>query len=122
MHALAALLTPDFHESRWTDQEIGWALGRGVLVVPVRLGMDPYGLAGKFQGVSGTLEQPDALADAVVKTLLTNALSCGDMRRAMIEAFADVSSFDGAETIARLLVTVEGITDDERNAVWKALR
>ena len=120
MHALAALLTPDFHDSRWTDQEIGWALGRGVLVVPVRLDKDPYGLAGKFQGVSGTLEQPEALADAVVKTLLTNSLTCGDMRRALLEAFADVPSFDAAKTVSALLVTVTGITDDERSALWNA--
>jgi hypothetical protein len=36
MHALVALITPEFHASNWTDQEIGWAFGRGVLVVPVR--------------------------------------------------------------------------------------
>jgi hypothetical protein len=30
MHALVALITPEFHASPWTDQEIGWALGRGV--------------------------------------------------------------------------------------------
>lgn len=37
MHALAALLTPDYKASKWTDQEVGVALGRGVLVVPVKL-------------------------------------------------------------------------------------
>ena len=57
-HALLALVTPDFHASVWTDQEIGWAFGRGVLVVPVRLGVDPYGFAGKAQGISGVLEKP----------------------------------------------------------------
>ncbi len=30
MHAMAALITPDFHDSKWTDQEVGWALGSGV--------------------------------------------------------------------------------------------
>lgn len=37
-HALAALLTPDFKTSNWTDQEIGIALGKGAVVIPVRLG------------------------------------------------------------------------------------
>ena len=32
MHVLVALLTPDFHESKWTDQEVGFAIGKGVLV------------------------------------------------------------------------------------------
>src|SRR3984957_4662633 len=36
MHSLAALITLDFHASPWTDQEVGWAFGRGLLVIPVR--------------------------------------------------------------------------------------
>ena len=40
--ALVALLHPEFHESNWTDQEIGFAMGRGVPVFSVRCGEDPY--------------------------------------------------------------------------------
>jgi hypothetical protein len=47
MHALCALLTPDFHQSNWTDQEIGFAFGRSVPVLSVRLGVSPYGFMGK---------------------------------------------------------------------------
>jgi hypothetical protein len=119
MHALAAIITPDFHDSRWTDQEVGWALGRGIPVVPVRLGADPYGLMGRFQGVSGTLEQPETLAEAVVKTLLTNPQTHGEMRRALIDMFAKASSCDMAKVLCRLLVTITDITDEEKNALWK---
>ena len=120
MHALAALVTPDFDQSNWTDQEVGWALGRGVPVVPVRLGADPYGLAGKFQGVSGTLEQPESFANAIVRTLLTNSQSCREMRRALVAAFAKATSFDMAEIVSRLLVTTTDVTDEERDVLWKA--
>lgn len=34
-HALAALVTPDFCQSNWTDQEVGIALGKGLLVIPI---------------------------------------------------------------------------------------
>ncbi|MHC4745639.1 MAG: toll/interleukin-1 receptor domain-containing protein, partial [Planctomycetota bacterium] len=44
--ALVALLNPDFHVSNWTDQEVGYGLGRGIPVYSVRLGMNPYGLFG----------------------------------------------------------------------------
>ncbi len=53
MDALVALLTPDFHESNWTDQEVGVAIGRGVPLIAVRMGLDPYGLMGKGQGLGG---------------------------------------------------------------------
>lgn len=120
MHALAAIITPDFHDSQWTDQEVGWALGRGILVVPVRLGADPYGLVGRFQGVPGSLEQPEALAEAVVTTLLANPQTHGEMRRALIDTFTKVSSCDTAKVLCRLLVSITDITDEERDALWRA--
>lgn len=50
MDALCALIMPGFKESDWTDQEVGVAIGRDVLVIPVSKKMDPYGFIGKFQG------------------------------------------------------------------------
>jgi hypothetical protein len=50
MDALAALLTYDFHASNWTDQEVGFAMGRDVLILSLRYGQDPYGFIGKYQG------------------------------------------------------------------------
>lgn len=41
MDALAAILSEGFEKSKWTDQEIGVALGRNVLVLPIRYGIDP---------------------------------------------------------------------------------
>src|SRR5208283_2782050 len=38
MDALTAIITPDFISSRWCDQEVGIAIGRGKLVVPLRAG------------------------------------------------------------------------------------
>jgi len=54
-HALVALLTPDFPRSDWTDQEVGFTIGRGLPVIPVRLGHDPYGFIAKYQAISGSL-------------------------------------------------------------------
>ena len=53
MHGFVAILTKGFHESNWTDQEVGFAFARRVPRVAVRLGTDPYGFMGKFQGLSG---------------------------------------------------------------------
>lgn len=51
MDALAALLMPGFKESNWTDQEVGIAVGRGTLVIPVIKGLNPYGFVSKYQGL-----------------------------------------------------------------------
>jgi hypothetical protein len=104
MHGLAALITPMFHGSLWTDHEVGWALGRGVLVVPVRLGADPYGLMGKIQGVRGTLKRPNALAELLARTLLKNPQTHGEMQRAVVRSFASATSNQMALALSRLLV------------------
>ena len=52
-HALAAILTDDFHGSLWTDQEVGIALALGRLVVPVRAPTVPYGFMARLQALRG---------------------------------------------------------------------
>lgn len=120
MHGLLALITPDFHASLWTDQEIGWAFGRGVLVVPVRLGADPYGFAGKVQGISGSLEQPKALAKAVFETLLANPQTHGDVRRALSKAFCESGSFNQSIQLRDYIPNIADFTDEEKTAMRHA--
>jgi hypothetical protein len=52
--AMVALLREGFHASKWTDQEIGYAMGRDRQVIAVKLGEDPYGFIGRFQAISGS--------------------------------------------------------------------
>lgn len=53
MDALAAILTPNFSESKWTDQEIGVAIGRKLLVIPIKKGSKPHGFISKYQAIDG---------------------------------------------------------------------
>ena len=54
MDGLVALMTENFHDSQWTDQEVGYAFACKVPIIAVRLGSDPYGFIGKFQALSTT--------------------------------------------------------------------
>ncbi len=51
MDFMIALLTPGFEQSVWVNQEIGYALGRNVPVIPASLGSKPYGFIGKYQTI-----------------------------------------------------------------------
>lgn len=51
--SLAAVLTEDFVSSKWCDQEIGYVVARGILIVAVRQGADPHGFISKYQAVPG---------------------------------------------------------------------
>lgn len=59
-HAVAAFLTPTFHQSPWADQELGYSLALRLPVVAITVGQEPYGhLAGvpKVAGWGVTVEQ-----------------------------------------------------------------
>lgn len=122
MDALTALLTPEFPASLWTDQEVGWAFGRGVLALPVMLGATPYGFLGKFQGVTGgNLDHPSDLASQIVKVLLWNRQTQAEMRRALVAAFSKVNTYKRALTISKILLELSDFTDDEKSTIWQAL-
>ena len=108
MHALVALLTPDFPASKWTDQEVGFALGKGLLVIPVRLGLDPYGFIGKFQGATGKLDKPNSLASGIVDLLLKNHKTALMMSDALVVALEKSRSNSTAIDVSK---KVDGLTN-----------
>lgn len=52
MDAFVGLMHPGFSASFWTQQEIGWALGRRTPVLMVRLGEDPKGFPSRWQATT----------------------------------------------------------------------
>jgi hypothetical protein len=117
MHALAALLTTDFHQSSWTDQEVGWAMGRGVPVIPVRLGVNPYGLMGKIQANEGNLNFSSLTAQGIVEVLLKNEVTHTRMRAALVEAFGRASSWETRKAMLQLVEQVTDFTEEEKNSL-----
>ncbi len=122
MHALVALITSDFHASEWTDQEVGWAFGRSLPVIPAFLGVDPYGFVGKLQGVSGSLDKTYDLAYSIIDALLINHQTHGEMRRALVSAFAEATSYSMAIAISKHVVKVTDFTEEEKDALKKACK
>lgn len=94
--ALAALLHPGFHDSKWCDQEIGYAMGRGVPVFAVRLGTDPYGFIGRFQGLNGQKAPVAAVARQLFELLCRYPQTQRVMAPILVEQFATSTSFADA--------------------------
>jgi len=95
--ALVALLHPKFHASDWTDQEIGYAIGRGVPVYSIRFGVVPYGFIGRYQAFNGNNK-----TSTVIATELFNALRKGKqtqrrMGEVLVDLFVASRSFKDAK-------------------------
>ena len=99
-HALAALLTADFKQSNWCDQEVGFAVGRGILIIPVKIGIDPYGFVGRVQAL--TMHEGDRrtrrveTADGLFSLLAGNPLTLARMVDPVLKRFMQSRSFAAA--------------------------
>lgn len=113
MDAFVALMTANFHESDWTDQEVGFAIARGVPIISVKLGRDPYGFIGKFQALSCSWEKaPKELVGLLIKQ--------DRMLNAYIRAVRSCSHFDDGNRLAAVLSDIDQLTDDQADALVSA--
>lgn len=120
MDALVAVVTPDFHSSSWTDQEVGFALGQRVVVIPLRAPDNPYGFMGKIQGVPVKLADPTIAGEAIVDALLRRPETRPRMRAALITALAESQSFDASGTVAKKLASVTDWSPEELGLIEAA--
>jgi hypothetical protein len=95
--AVVALLHPDFHKSNWTDQELGFGMGRGVPVVAIRLGEDPYGFIGRFQAFSGHGKNAPAIAKEVFDAFRKGKQTQKPMADVLVGLFEESGSFAAAK-------------------------
>jgi len=102
--AMTALLTPDFVESKWCDQEVGYCVARSVLIVPVKLPSDPHGFIGRYQAASvGQPVSPLGITDAVFRVLASHPRTAGPMAAPVVHRYVRSRSFDAARTNFELL-------------------
>jgi TIR domain len=103
MDALTAIITPEFVSSRWCDQEVGIAMGRGKLVVPLRAGADPHGFMGKYQGVPVEKASADDIARRLFEVLVSHDQSHARMADALIERLANANAWEMSKKTISLL-------------------
>lgn len=113
MDGFVALLTEGFHDSAWTDQEVGYAVARGVPIIAVRLGNDPYGFIGKFQALSTTWQTS---VQGIVKILIKN----DQMLNAYIQALRDCPSWNFGNALAEVLPNIEKLSVSQIDALVAA--
>lgn len=122
MDALVALVTADFHESSWTNQEVGVAIGRGVPVIAVRLGGTPYGLLGIRQALgAGDLEHPERMALKILELLEAKFVRTPQLFDSVIYAYKRSRNYDDSEEkVAKLLSRFQTATPSQVDRLLEA--
>lgn len=120
--ALVALLHDGFHASRWTDQEIGFVMGRKKPAFTVRLGETPYGFIGRFQAFDGTKKTPKELVLDIFNALLTNKETSGPIALCLAKALEDSGSYARSVQLVDLLEQIEGANSQSVDLLKSALK
>ena len=120
MDMLVALLTEGFSESKWTDQEVGIAIGRGVPIVSVALGVDPYGFIGKYQAIRGVSRNRDQILDGILDILFKRDGIREEAVGAYIKKVADAYNYEHANSLARYLPMIDQLSPDQEQELVKA--
>lgn len=124
MEIMLVFLTDDFSDSIWTMQEVGYALGKAVPYVSLKLeARDPPGFINHTQALRGSIEKPFESAGKLAP-LLAEALGRRDrMQSALVEAF--VASPNWSETTVRfnrMAEVVTKLTDAEVATIVEGFR
>lgn len=106
---LVAVLHPNFHDSQWCDQEVGWALGRDIPVAAVRRQGEPRGKDGfleEHQDITlGTTHGGGEwfLARQIFQIALNDSRTHEKGLRALAEAFVHSYNFDNTRALWSLI-------------------
>ncbi|MEN0653751.1 MULTISPECIES: toll/interleukin-1 receptor domain-containing protein [Hyphobacterium] len=106
MDAFVAVLTDDFHDSNWTDQEVGFALARNVPVIALKLGRDPYGFLGKFQALSTDWSRAPI---EIVKLLINEDRAFSSY----LNALSDCQSWPDGNLLAEVLPAIQTLSEKQ---------
>ena len=113
MDALTAIITPDFISSRWCDQEVGIAIGREKLVVPLRAGADPHGFLAKYQAVFAEKIKSGGIARRIFETVIKHDRSHARMSDALVERLVNLRSWDMSKGTIALLEQTPRLNRDQ---------
>ena len=112
MDCLIALMTPGFHDSLWTDQEIGVAIGRGVLVVPICFGPDPYGFIGKYQAITRQIDTTlGEIVEQIIGALLRQPSTSSKFIDAYIDRISKSTSYSDSDRLVKIFPLIRSLTD-----------
>lgn len=107
--ALVALMHPDFHESEWCDQEVGWALGRDLPVAAIRRQSDVRtkdGFLEERQDITLGVDQSSSesfLAREILLLMLNDFRTHEKGLHALAEALVNSRSFENTRFLWPLI-------------------
>ena len=124
MEAMLAFVTNDFHESIWTNQEIGFALGRDIPIIPLKLqSNDPEGFIGIQQALKSSLDNATRIAPEICDLISQKLGNRQRLQSSLIRVFLKSQNFDDTrERFDRMKNVVNELSDSEVKGIVDGFR
>lgn len=122
MEIMLVYLTDDFHESTWTNQEVGFALGRNIPIISLKLGVtDPRGFIGERQALKRKSYDTHQTALDIYSLIAEKLGNKHRLQTALINAFCISPDFpETKKRFDRMSGVVKSLNDDEVAVITKA--
>lgn len=119
---LLAYLTDQFHNSSWTDQEVGFALARGVRVIPLEKGVLPYGFMGRYQALRTGNLTTQSTAIEIMKLVLNDPRTGPTFAELIIGKLESSKDYATSSSSMHSLEALPSIKPHEFSRLKKSLR
>ncbi|OGR41947.1 MAG: hypothetical protein A2X35_11610 [Elusimicrobia bacterium GWA2_61_42] len=120
MDVFLALLTSNFRNSKWTDQEVGFAVAKKAVIIHVRDGQDPYGFIGETQSLSMPIEENENLGMEIISILLKNPVLKSRVRETLFVTLENIGNFTYACKTMKLLQKAGAFSEQEIQRIREA--
>ena len=117
--AFVPILTTNFPKSDWTDQETGAAIGLGKMILPLKIGIDPYGFIAKYQALKVGVNVASSAIRRIVTTLEHDTRLGKKVRVAVIVNFLESNTFKDAAASSERLLWFDSYEQDELTSILK---
>jgi hypothetical protein len=114
------ILTENFSLSKWTDQETGFALAREIPIIPIDVGVKPYGFISKYQAFA--LETKDIYKSCVniIRVILKKVTLGEEFANSLLDVFGSSHSFNEAGKNSQLVLeSISLFTIQQKNKILK---
>lgn len=122
MEIMVAVTTEDFSESYFCMQEIGYALGKGVPVISLKVSKsDPCGFISHKQGARSSLDTPILAAEKLFPLIGKRLAQTDRFAEVLVQSFCDSTDFTEAKNrFERMKANVPQLTDDQAGKIAAA--
>ena len=117
---MAVFLHDGFKESQWCDQEVGFALGRQVPVLPLNIEFNPHGFMVKLQASYCVGLNPQQVGENILQWLVRTPTAQTALTEGLVKAWEQANSYANACKSYDLLRSMTSLTPTQLQRIEAA--